>query len=199
MRTSVVIGTVAKPGGGKGTFPKLLKKVLAEQNLNLSIGGPRFSDALRETLELYEVLPTRENLQELAQWLDSKKPGAVTNAMRKKLEVDSHDIKIADGVRWLSDEKMIREFENGLLVYIVTTPVLRWERINQRSENAGDAGKSWEDFCKEDEAKNEIYVEDIGSRSDFTINNNGSLEEYETQVKIFYEKFLKPLYEKSPS
>lgn len=187
----LIIGLIGKPGAGKGTFKRLLRNVLAQENRFPSIGGPRFSDALRETLEYFEVLPSRDNLQELARWLEARKPGAVTSGMRRKLEEDAHEIKIADGVRWPHDEKMIRGFLDSSLIYIVADPKTRWERIRQRKEKQGDAAKIWEEFLKEDQASTEVFVDDIGSRADFTIDNNGVMEEYQKQVREFYVRFLK--------
>lgn len=191
MKISMLIGLTGKPGCGKGTFVRLLKDCCAKDNFYPSIGGPRFSDALVEGLKPFGIPPSRANLQEFAQWLESKKLGAITNGMRYKLENDLHEIKIADGVRWISDENMIREL-GGIMVYVRTDPKIRWERIRQRKEKDGDAEKTWEKFLEEDSAKNEILVDQIGERADFKIYNSGPLEDYEIQVKEFYERFVKP-------
>ncbi len=195
---NIIIGLVAKPGAGKGTFPKLLREACAKNMYFPSIGGPRFSDALRETLNYYEILPSRENLQELAKWLDARKPGAVTLGMQKKLETDKNEIKIADGVRWHYDEEMIRRLPNGLMVYIKTDPKIRYERIKARNEKSGDAEKTIEKFIEEDDAQTERFIDDIGSLADFAITNDGSLEDYRKQVEDFYEKFIVPLRNSNP-
>ncbi len=195
MKLNVVIGLVAKPGGGKGTFPKLLRDACSADNYFPGIGGPRFSDALRATLAYYDVLDSRTNLQDLASWLNGRKAGAVANGMRRKLEEDDHEIKIADGVRWTYDEKMIREFSSGFLVYVKADPALRFQRIKSRAENSGDREKTWEKFLEEDNAETERFVEEIGSRADCVIDNNCTLEQYRAQVDGFYRKFLKPLRE----
>ncbi len=194
---SAIIGLVGKPGSGKGTFPRIFRGACAKDGFHPSIGGPRFSDALRKTLDFFEVLPSRENLQELAKWLDARKPGAVANGMRRMLEEDRNEIKIADGVRWLYDENMIRNFDNDFLVYVKTDQKLRFERVKARKENAGDADKTWEQFLAEDQAQTERCIEDIGSRADFVINNDGALEDYERQVDEFYQKHIKPLRQKA--
>ncbi len=190
-----VIGLLAKPGGGKGTFKKLLFEVTREDGRHPNIGGPRFSDALRETAEKFGILPNREHLQKLAMHLDSLCPGAVANAMEYNLERDRNDIRLADGCRWLYDEKMIRRV-GGLLVYVKADPALRFQRIKARGENDGDREKTWEKFMEEDMAHTESFIDDIGTRVDFTIDNNGTLEHYRNQVREFYRKHLKPLYEK---
>ena len=195
MSIKLVIGTLAKPGGGKGTFTRLLRDVCYEHGHHPSIGGPRFSDALRKAAQMFDILESRENLQKLAQALDALCPGAVANGMGFMLEQDQNEIKIADGVRWLYDEKMINSL-GGLLVYVKADPVLRFQRIKDRAENAGDREKTWEKFQEEDMAENEKYVDEIGSRAHFKIDNNGTLENYKNQVREFYRKFIAPCYEK---
>lgn len=192
----LLIGLTAKPGGGKGTFVRSLKEVCKKNGFFPSIGGPRFSDALFETANLFGILTSRENLQRLAQYLDELCPGAMAKAMRNKLEGDLNEIKIADGCRWHYDEKMIRELA-GVMVYVNTDQKLRYERIKARKEKAGDAEKTWEKFLAEDSAKNELYVEEIGSRADFKIDNNGTLEDYQRQVEEFYQKFIASSREKN--
>jgi len=199
MKISMLIGLVGKPGCGKGTFPKLLRECFAKDNLYPSIGGPRFSDALVEGLKLFDVLPSRTNLQEFAQWLELKKKGAVTNGMRHKLENDMHEIKIADGVRWSTDEAMIQDL-GGILIYIKADPDIRWQRIKLRNEKTGDAEKTFEQFSEEDKAPNEIYIEDIAGRiknEDCKIDNNGTLEDYANQVRKLYDKLIKPSIQNS--
>lgn len=197
MSLSVVIGLVGKPGSGKGTFPRLLRNACGKDDFYPSIGGPRFSDALRKTLDLFDVLPSRDNLQELAKWLDARKPGAVANGMRRLLEADRNEVKIADGVRWLYDENMIKTLDNGLIVYIAADPAVRFQRIKARGENSGDREKTWEQFLAEDMAQTEQCVEAIGSRADCKIDNNGTLEDYQRQVDEFYQKHIKPLRQKT--
>lgn len=193
MKLNIVVGLTAKPGGGKGTFVKLLREVCRKDNYFPSIGGPRFSDALRETLEMFGIIASRHNLQELAKCLNSACPGAIANGMRSKLEKDWNEIKIADGVRWLYDEPMVRGFANGLIVYVHATPEKRYERIRARRENPGDEEKTQEAFLAEDSAETEKYVEEIGSRAEYKIDNNGTLQDYEDQVREFYQKVIKPL------
>lgn len=195
MTMNLVIGTLAKPGGGKGTFTRLLRDVCNENGHYPNIGGPRFSDALRKTALTFGILESRENLQKLAQALDAICPGAVANGMGYMLEQDRNQIKIADGARWLYDEKMIKSL-GGVLVYVKADQALRFQRVKDRAENAGDREKTMENFQKEDLAHTESFIDTIGNRADFIIDNNGTLEEYKNQVRMFYKKFIAPLYEK---
>jgi len=189
-----VIGTVAKPGGGKGTFKKLLEDACRNDGYHPSVKVYKFSDPLRKTLQWFEIMESRENLQSLSTWLRTRKPESLAYALRKMIaEEEFVDIKLADGVRSLNDEKMIRSFAFGSIVYVKVDPEKRLERVRLRKENPGDAEKTMEQFLAEDAAEPERYIEDIGSRADFVIDNNGSLEDYRKQVEDFYQKILKPL------
>lgn len=190
MSRNLVIGLVGEIGAGKETFLRILRELCQENDYFPSIGQLRFSDSLFETLRTYDVLTSRENLQELSEWLEKKKPGAITNAMRKKLESDMHEIKVVDGVRRASDENMIREL-SGVLVYITADIKVRFERRRKANEKAGENKMTLEDFEKQNQAPTEVHIADIGSRADFRIDNNGDLEEYKKQLKNFYEKFIK--------
>ncbi len=194
MRINAVIGALAKPGGGKGTFKKLLNDVCREDGYFPSITTYRFSDPLRKTLQWYDILETRENLQSLSTCLRICKPEALAYALRKMIEEDRFsDIKLADGVRSLSDERVVRSFRSGILVYIKVDPEIRLERVRLRKENPGDAEKTVEQFLAEDTAEPERYTEDIGTRANCIIDNNGTLDAYKQQVSLFYQQFLKPL------
>ena len=110
-----------------------------------------------------------------------------------------HEIKIADGVRWSTDEAMIQDL-GGILIYIKADPDIRWQRIKLRNEKTGDAEKTFEQFSEEDKAPNEIYIEDIAGRiknEDCKIDNNGTLEDYANQVRKLYDKLIKPSIQNS--
>lgn len=195
MRLNLVIGLTGKPGSGKGTFSHLLYLTCLKDSYSPAIGGPRFSDALRDTLELFDIPFNRSNPQALAQFLKTLKADAITCAMRKKLEMarSSYDIVIADGLRWPHDETMIRGFEKNLIVRVHARPELRYERMKVRKEKVGEIAKSWEEFLREDGAETEQYIDDIGSRADAVIDNNETVEDYQHQVDAFYYRFVKPL------
>lgn len=193
MRLNLTIGILSKPGGGKGTFKGLLEEICRKDDFFPSVTTYRFSDPLRKTLQWYEILESRQNMQSLSTCLRTCDPGSLAKALGKMIESDEFsDLKIADGVRSLHDEKMIRSLSHSLLVYVKTSQEIRFQRVRLRKENPGDDQKTWEKFLAEDSAEPERYLEDIGSRADFIIGNDGTLEDYRNQVRALYEQLVKP-------
>lgn len=169
----LIIGIVGENGAGKTSVLKYLKQKLGETTCQTL----RFSDVLSETLALWDIPQTRANLQLLPQLMDSGYgPGSLSRAVAKRIEESSSDILLIDGVRWDSDEKLIRSFKNSLLVYVTAPPRLRFQRLKARREKAGEDVLTWEQFLVEDSAPNEVQIPHIGKRANFVITNTSSEE-----------------------
>jgi len=189
---TTVIGLAAKPGAGKGTVQNLISEMVRAFLGDVVIEYPRFSDYPREELARRGIPATRDAMQKFVQDLEKgavahgEKPGALSREVRKRIKkMKTAEIVIVDGVRWLTDEKMIRSFPNNFLIYVQADARVRFERIKKRAQNPGDAQKTWGEFLAEDSAPNEQYIEDIGARADVLIDNNGSEKALEDQVLHF--------------
>lgn len=204
--SKVYIGLAAKPGGGKETFTKMFREVAFKDHHNFSIVTSTFSDILkigwRMIKDLYGLSePSTKDLQNFSDMIAANRLDALAVAMRQQLtdlEGKNHfaDLQVVDGIRRLCDEKLIRSLPNSFLVHVFAEPQKRFERIKLRGQRPGEKEMTWEQFVELDGRPTETLVEDIGSRADFKIDNNGTLEEYETQVKKIYEESLKSLFEK---
>lgn len=182
----IIIGLVGEKGSGKETFGNFLIEVAKGKKVT----RVRFSDLLNETLELWDIPKTRENLQNLAVIMDQCfGVGTLTHAISQRLNKIDGDIILLDGVRWESDEKMIRSFSKNLLVYISADAPLRFERLQKRKEKHHEA-ETFEQFIKEETAKNELLIPKIGKRADIKIENNESFEDLKEKVNQFYSKFI---------
>lgn len=182
-----VIGVAGKIGSGKGTFVKILKELIPQA----VIKQVRSGEILAETLDLWNIPTTRENLQNLFAMMDKTfGTGALSRAMGLRIEKTSEDIVIFDGVRRETDFRAIRQFKNNILVYIVANPALRFQRIKERNEKVGESEITFEQFLKQDEAESEREIYSIGNRANFRINNNDSLENFREEVKWFIRQFL---------
>jgi len=193
------IGLAAKPGGGKGTFPEMFRNVAFKDRQNFSMAINTFSDILRKTYEWYgHNTPSTKDLQDLSDLIYARRPEGLSIAMRNRLTDKNNlnlfaDIQIVDGVRRASDEEMIRSLPNSFLIYVFADPQKRFERVKLRGQRPGEREMTWEQFTQLDNRPTETLVDDIGSRADFRIDNNGTIEEYETQVKKIYKEILKPI------
>lgn len=184
---SVVIGLVGEKGGGKETFGKLLTAMAVPKTARVV----RFSDTLSDVLDILALERTRRNLQHLAVVIDEGfGKGTFTNAVKQRLLKETADIVFLDGVRWPTDYEMLTSLPNSLLVYVTADPKTRFERLRARKEKTGEANTTWEQFMAEEQAENERYIPQIGAKADFTIKNEGTLEEFNANVAEFYKKYI---------
>lgn len=192
----LIIGLVGQQGAGKETLVHALEPHLAAQGL--SVAHVRFSDVLRETLTLWGIPHGRENEQLLARLMAADtgfKAGALTRATAARIGTLTADVIFIEGVRWITDETMVRALNSdtrrALIVYVVAGAQTRFERIKARNRS-GASTTSWEDFCRQEQAENEIYIADIGSRADVTLANEGSREDFEKAIGDLYQGTILP-------
>jgi len=195
LPVSVSIGLVGKPRAGKGTFVSSLEEVLRRQGGRRTIASVRFSDPIRRTLDIWGIPDSRENLQDVIVILEKRfGKGLLAQAIRKQAIALSADIVILDGVRWPQDEELVRSLPNNFMVFVDASPETRFQRAVEANEKAGDAGVSFEEFLRLDNAENERYVEDIGGRANLRIwNDDGfTLDDYRELVGRFYREQILP-------
>ncbi len=177
-----VIGLVGEKGSGKGTFAKHL----AETAMPKSVLSVRFSDILYDTLALWGISPSRENLQKIAVVIERGfGAGTLANAVARRLAKLEADIIIVEGVRWDSDEALIRSLPNNTLVYVTAPAEIRYARTVKRGEKAGESETSFEQFMREEKALNELNIPLIGARADYKIVNDGSVASYQAAIVEF--------------
>lgn len=189
-----IIGLVGEKGSGKETFGDLLIKLLPEKKI-LRI---RSSDILSESLELWEIEKTRENLQDLAIIMDNHfGKGTLSKAVKKRIEGMDADIVIFDGVRWDSDVELIRSFPENYIIYVTANLDIRFKRIKNRKEKAFEEGTTMDQFMHEEKKLTELQIPKIGETADFKLENNSNLDELKRQVNTFCQKLI--LQESNPS
>jgi dephospho-CoA kinase len=176
----LVIGLVGEKGSGKETFGNLLQELLPDKKI-LRV---RSSDVLVETLKLWDLEKTRENLQNLAIWMDEAfGDGTLSNVVYQRIQSLEADIVIFDGVRWETDVEMLNRFANHLLIYITAPLQNRFERLKKRQEKAFEETTSFEQFLFEENKKNELLIPKIGAKADIKIENATTLEVFKEKIK----------------
>lgn len=167
-----VIGLVGEKGSGKGTFAELIERVAAPQR----VARIRFSDVLRETLDLWDVPKTREHLQDLAAvMVEQYGPDALSHAIEVRVFRAAAAIVVLDGLRWKADAVLLNRFPHHLLVYVTAPSRARFERLSDRSENVGERGMSYEQFLFEERKITEVDIPTIGAAADIRVENTDTL------------------------
>lgn len=181
----LLIGLVGEKGSGKDTFAKYLTEISNKKIIHI-----RFSDLLKETLKLWDIEPSRANLQKLAQVLEDFGSGTVAHGLEKQIQNAEAEIIILDGIRWHPDVELLKKFPNSKLIYITADPKLRFERLKSRGEKAGESEMTYDQFLEEEKAPNELLIAEIGSKADAKIENNESIENFDKEIRDFCESFL---------
>ncbi len=178
----ILLGLVGEKGSGKGTFAALLRQRLTDASLEVF----RFSDILFETLNMWHIPTTRENLQKLAVIMESFGSGTLSRAIKERVAKSTADIVVLDGIRWESDEAVLRNYPNNHLMYIRADASIRFSRLVARKEKSGEGETTWKQFLKEEHASNEITIPQIGLRADTAVIHNGDMKNLDLQVEKFY-------------
>lgn len=186
--SKIVIGLIGKKGSGKQKFVNFSNNMWGAV-LHVKTGG-----IIGETLDIWHLPRTRENMQKLPVIMENGfGKGLLSNAAYQKIKNSAVSLVIFDAVRWESDVKMIRKFQNSYLVFIDTDERLRYERIKNRGEKPEEKNLSFEKFKEEEGAETEIYISDLSKNVDFVITNNGTPEEFYRKVQRFYDSAAKNL------
>ncbi len=191
----LVIGLIGAPLAGKETCANLLEKLLVEDGY--SVSRHTFSEILKATLDLWDIPHGRDNEQKMAIIMNAEMgfgDGALSRAMRRRLMEDTADVTILDGVRWLADEHMIRSLGDGgvktIMVYISADPKVRYARLLARNR-VGEAATTLENFERQEKARTEVDIPDIGSRAEIALENNyNSIEHFEQDINRVYESLF---------
>ncbi len=183
----IVIGIIGEKGSGKGTASDYLIK-------NHQADHFCISDILKRTLENIHIPPTRENYNKLAVSMKKTfKETVLIDALIEDIERDKANVVIADGIRMDGDVEPFREKygENFYLLYVTADVKIRYERTKKRKEKAGEDKTTLKQFKKEEKNPTERDIPKIGKEADFTLNNNGTKEKLEAQVKEIAKKIFK--------
>jgi dephospho-CoA kinase len=188
---ALVIGLVGEIGSGKGTSADMLAGFAREAGK--SFIKMRFSDVLRETLTLWRLPHTRENLQALPTVMNRTfGEGTLTQAVKKRIEDAREDIIVLDGVRWGTDAELIRSCPAHLLLYITAEADLRFERTKERGENFKESDMTFEKFREAEQARTEIEIATIGASADVCIKNDGAKEKFAKALRTVWEQRIAP-------
>ncbi len=180
----IIIGLVGETGSGKDTVAHYLKRRYDVQLL-------RFSLPLKKTLDLFFNKSSKKDQS----WLYSvfkERFGEDVLHQGVRRYVEQHDgLMCVNGMRMMKDLDFIRSFKNNYIMYVTADQELRWKRVVGRGEKSDDR-QSLEDFQKfESTAETEKNIPVIGAQADFTIKNDGTMDDLLWQVDDAMKEILK--------
>ena len=176
MKNKTILGFTGLMACGKGTAAKYLAEKYNADTF-------RFSTMLRDVLDRLYLPQSRENFQIISPLLrETFGQDLMAKVIAKDVESADSKIIAIDGMRRPADIEYLKKLSGFRMVAIDVDAKVRYERLKARSENPGDAEKTWEQFQKEHEAETEIYIPELMKQADVTINNNGTLEEFYKQL-----------------
>lgn len=191
MTTPLIIAAVAEKGAGKGLFIKIMQKLLPGKK----VAAIRFSDIWRGILRLLAKEESRENISGLATAIRAlfNDDGILVGAMERRLAETDADIVILDGLRKEEEIEPLVRKRDGILVYIAASPEVRFARRRTHAETTDERGMSWEQFMHQENLAPEVTIRAIGeTMADAAIENNGTVEKFEAQVKSFLDRHVLP-------
>lgn len=186
----VVLGFVGRYCAGKG----MAIAYLAEKYGFLTSSC---SDRIREEIRKNSQEITRENLQTTAGRM-RKELGPAVLAIKtwQFIQENSPEKAAIDSIRGLEEVDYFKaNVPNFYLVAIDVDQRTRFERMLERTKLEGRADlKTWEEFVRSEERDNNQDGRNIDGcikRADFTIENNGTTEEFYQKI----DQLLKKIYE----
>lgn len=182
MPNKIILGLVGEMAAGKTTVTEYIK----EKHGGVSF---RFSDMLRDILGRMHIEKTRGNLQTLSTIL---RQNFDDDIMSKVITLDVNEadspLIITEGIRRPSDITYLKKLDGFHLIAIDVDERTRYERIIERVENSDDQHTTWEAFQAQGRQESEQKIKEIAAKADYTINNNGSLEDAYKQIDDIINK-----------
>ena len=181
----MLIGLTGRIAGGKGVISDFFREKGFEY---LSL-----SQEVREEAQKRGIAHERKKLQDLGN-LMRKEEGSGVLARRIIKKIDKSKDYIIDGIRNAGEiEELKKVFKNKFYLISVDAKLdLRWRNLQGRGKESDP--KTFEEFLKadkrdfEENLENGQQVKKCMSLADYSLLNNGTIEELMKKLKILYKK-----------
>lgn len=183
-----VIAVVGPIASGKGALISLLEKN-GYHCLSLS-------DVVRQKAKEWGLPLTRENLQNVGDQLRQKFGGTILAELATQ-EIKKHPEEkfVVDSVRNPAELLYIKNNFNAFTIGITASAKKRFELMQIRGREWDP--KTWEEFEKLEERDRGVGQEDFGQQvekclemADIVVDNNGSFEDFQTNLGYFLAKLV---------
>jgi dephospho-CoA kinase len=180
----IIIGLVGPISSGKGVTKKYLETKYKAKHC-------KFSTPLRDILIRLRLDISRDNMIDLSTMLRERYGqdlfAKVIASDASKLDAD---IVVVDGVRRLEDVEHLSALPYFSLVKVDADPKIRYERMKLRNENLGDAEKTFGEFMEDHERETEATIPEVMEKAEYSLNNDGGLEELHKQIDDLILKII---------
>jgi dephospho-CoA kinase len=181
----IVIGLVGEMASGKD----VVKRYLGEK---YDAKHCKFSTPLRDVLSRLCIEISRDNIIDLSTILRERYgQDLLAKVIAHDASALDSDIVVVDGVRRLDDIQHLSVLPHFKLVRVDADSKIRYERMKLRNENVGDAEKTYSEFMEDHERETEATIPGVMEKAQYSVNNDGSLEDLYKQIDSVVEKFLK--------
>lgn len=182
---AIVIGFVGQLSSGKDTVVDYVK-----DHYGAEVFG--FSKILKEILLTLDLEQTRDNYIKVSEIVrENFGDDILSKVMAKRVNDSDAQIIAVDGVRRESDYQYLKNNPDFYLINVFASPETRYERLKRRTEKQDDKGKTWEEFLEDHKRSTEVTIEEVARQADFTIDNNGTLEDLFANIDEIMEKIKK--------
>lgn len=185
-----VIGLTGTIGSGKDVVREYLKKKFNCVHVKLS-------DVLRNEMEKKKGRLNRETLQDSGDEMRKKYGSHILAKVATDYLSRNKELIIIDGIRNPGEIDFLKKTFGKDFILIATdaSPEKRFENIKNRGRS--DDPKTWEEFLAMDERDQGLGQPEYGQqtrkcmdRTDATIENNGSLEEFQAKINETVQKIF---------
>ena len=182
----MIIGLTGSIGSGKGVVADFLKE---QGFIYLSL-----SNELREIAKEDKVEFIRENLQNLGNKLrEEGGAGVLAQLVVDKINNQEYKKVVVDGIRNPAEIGVLKTLNNFFLVSVDAAQKIRFERVKERGRESDP--QAWDGFLKMDgrdkgegEAETGQNVRKCMELADFTLVNDGGLEEIQEKIRKLFDE-----------
>ena len=173
--SKIIIDLVGRICAGKGTISDHLAKTYGAAVLS-------FSDPMREILRVLHQDVTRANLQKISLAVRTQfGEDAFSTMIKGQSLARPESMIILDPIRRPAD---IEAFPAGSLIIVALTrdDEQRYQSMRNRNREKSDSDVTPEQFQVLDNAESENQINNLVAKADYTIENNGTIEELLTKT-----------------
>jgi dephospho-CoA kinase len=181
-----VIGTVGQNGSGKD---EVLKYLNTKYNVPFLATG----DIVRELTAKEGLELTRENLGKISgRYFREFGKGYFVKLVAAKIRQSNWETAGISGIRSPEDVTNLKEIfgEDFILIRVfISDPRVRFDRMVKRGQ--GRDPQSYEQFLKQDDAEeNQFSLKEVESRADYTLSNDGTLDDLHREIDTLIDNGL---------